>query len=481
MALLLQVLVAAIAGLVLYAVYGIVKYNTRRPSDPPLHPCYIPLIGHVVSFGINPLKFMSGLKEKYGGVFTMNLINNRVTVVADPDLHAAFFTPRNEVLSPREVYAFMVPVFGEGVAYGAGYQRMREQLNILAEELAISKFVNFVPAIQAETRRFLAENWNKDSGERNLIDDMSTMIINTACQCLFGEDLRKQLDAKEFARLLLEMEQSLIPAAVFVPWLGYLPFPSANKRTRARNRLSEILSSIVDKRQSAQSDTPKFSDLLDGLLNAVYRDGEPMSMHEVCGMIIALMFAGQHTSTLTTTWTLLHLAQPANKKHLDKLRAEFADFPKVISYQNVMDDMPFTDRCARETIRRDPPLIVLLRAVLQDIKVGEHVVPKGDIIACSPLLNHNSSEKYFPDPRTWNPERDYPKEVFIGFGAGTHKCLGEKFGLLQVKTILFTILTEYDLVGTYKNGLPEPDYTTMVVGPTHSQATIRYSKRKAAA
>src|SRR5205085_1826554 len=97
-------------------------------------------------------------------------------------------------------------------------------------------------------------------------------------------------------------------------------------------------------------------------------------------------------------------------------------------------------------------------------------------IACSPLLNHNTSEKYFPDGRTWNPERTYPKDAFIGFGAGTHKCLGEKFGLLQVKTILFTILTEYELAPLWKDGLPEPDYHTMVVGPTKHMTQVRYTK-----
>lgn len=468
-------------GAIAFVVYGIVamlRYNyARRPTDPPLLQSKIPFLGHIIGFGIHPRNWMVGIKKEMGGVFTMNMLGNRVTVVADPKLHPDFFLPRNEVLSPREPYAFMVPVFGEGVAYAASYPRMREQLNFLAEELSVAKFRNFVPAIQSETRKFINAHWKGQSGEINLLHDMSSMIINTACQCLFGEDLRKQLDAERFSILLAEMEASLNPAAVFLPWLGYLPSPASSRRNKARNELQDMLGAIVENRrkqdESGHVDS-KRSDLLNGLMQAVYRDGTPMSLHEVCGMIIAAMFAGQHTSTITTTWTLLHLFQPSNKKYLDQLRKEFEDFPPNISYDDVMDSMHFAEKCARESIRRDPPLIMLLRKVMADHKVGDYVVPKGDIIACSPLLSH-CDEGFFPDHREWKPERDVKPWSSVSFGGGVHKCMGEKFGLLQVKTILFTILREFDLEPC--GSLPEPDYHTMVVGPTKAQTTMRYVRR----
>ena len=470
-----QVVLYGLIAAVIYAIYGILRFNTRRKSDPPLHTCWIPIVGHAVNFGISPLKWCLKLREKHGSVFTMNILNTRVTLVADPKYHDDFFKPRNEVLSPREPYAFMVPVFGEGVAYAASYPRMREQLTILAEQLAVSKFVSYVPIIQAETRAFLRKNWDKPSAEVNLLEDMSTMIINTACTCLFGEDVREKLNAKEFAQLLLDMEQSLIPATVFWPVLGYLPTPKTNKRTVARNRISQILSNICDQRQ-ADTSGKVYTDCLQGMLDATYRDGTAMSIHEICGMIVAMMFAGQHTSSLTTTWTLLHLSQPGNKHHLDRLMKEYSDFPEKISYETVMNEMEFADKCVRETVRRDPPLIMLLRKVLQDHKVGGYVVPKGDIIACAPLVSHHDPE-LFPDGRTWNPDRTYPASADIGFGAGTHKCLGEKFGVLQVKTIIYTILSDYTLTPLWKDGLAEPDYTTMVVGPTKHQTQVRYTKK----
>jgi sterol 14-demethylase len=430
------ILLGLLAGF-LYGVLQLVRFNMPAANSPPVLRCYIPFIGHIVPFGVHPRNFMVGVKKQLGGVFS------------------------------------------EGVAYGATYGRMREQLNFLAEELSIAKFRNFVPAIQAETRKYIAQHFKGEGGTINLLDHMSAMIINTACQCLFGDDLRKRLDAARFSTLLAEMESSLRPEAVFVPWLGYLPTPAASRRNKARNELQDMLGKIVEDRRKEDKTghvDSRRSDLLNGLMSAVYRDGTPMSLHEVCGMIIAAMFAGQHTSTITTTWTTLHLIQPENKAYLDKMRAEHAELPDTTDYDCVMEHMPFTEACARESIRRDPPLIVLMRKCMVDHKVGNYVVPKGDIIACSALLNH-CDEKYFPDHRKWNPERKMDPNAYIAFGGGVHRCMGEKFGLLQVKTILFTLFRELEIEAC--RPLPEPDYHTMVSGPKRLQADVKWRRRAA--
>lgn len=478
-----EIFVSLVTVFVLYCVWQVKSFNTRRPTDPPIYNCYIPLVGHIVQFGASPLNFMMKVKKYFkSSCYTINIFGNRVTIVSDPRVHNAFFAPRNDILSPREVYAFMIPVFGEGVGYGAPYPRMREQLNFLAEELTTAKFQNFCPAIQSEVRKFIAANWTKDSGEINLVEDCSAMIINTACQCLFGEDLRKRLDARRFAYLLGEMEQSLMAAGVFLPSLLRLPLPRAERCRAARQELQAILTDIIlqrEKENVTNKSDSNTSDLLSGLMAATYRDGTTMSPFEVCGMIVAGMFAGQHTSTITTSWTMLHLIQPENKKYLNRVLEEIADFSHQLDYKTVMEEMPFTEKCAREAIRRDPPLLMLMRKVLVDTKVGDFTVPAGDIIACSPLLSHHD-EDAFPNPRQWNPDRETIIDgAFIGFGAGVHKCIGEKFGLLQVKTIIATVFSEFDFEPIHPT-IPEPDYHTMVVGPKVSQARVRYIRKSAA-
>lgn len=44
------------------------------------------------------------------------------------------------------------------------------------------------------------------------------------------------------------------------------------------------------------------------LINQNYRNGRPLKDHEIAHIMIALLMAGQHTSSATGSWALLHLA-----------------------------------------------------------------------------------------------------------------------------------------------------------------------------
>jgi sterol 14-demethylase len=48
--------------------------------------------------------------------------------------------------------------------------------------------------------------------------------------------------------------------------------------------------------------------MIAALVNQNYRNGRPLRDHEIAHIMIALLMAGQHTSSATGSWALLHLA-----------------------------------------------------------------------------------------------------------------------------------------------------------------------------
>jgi sterol 14-demethylase len=48
--------------------------------------------------------------------------------------------------------------------------------------------------------------------------------------------------------------------------------------------------------------------MIAALMSSAYRDGTPLSDSDIAHMMIALLMAGQHTSSATSSWILLHLA-----------------------------------------------------------------------------------------------------------------------------------------------------------------------------
>lgn len=48
--------------------------------------------------------------------------------------------------------------------------------------------------------------------------------------------------------------------------------------------------------------------MLASLMEQKYKDGRTPSDREIAHIMIAILMAGQHTSSATSSWTLLHLA-----------------------------------------------------------------------------------------------------------------------------------------------------------------------------
>lgn len=65
----------------------------------------------------------------------------------------------------------------------------------------------------------------------------------------------------------------------------------------------------------------------------------------------------------------------------------------------------------------------------------------------------NHSEKYFTDPETFNPERfinERSSETqspfsYIPFSAGPRNCIGQKFAMYEMKSIVSKILRNFEL------------------------------------
>ena len=53
-------------------------------------------------------------------------------------------------------------------------------------------------------------------------------------------------------------------------------------------------------------------DVMNSLTKQRYRDGSPIPDHEIAHILIALLMAGQHTSSATSSWALLHIADRAD-------------------------------------------------------------------------------------------------------------------------------------------------------------------------
>ncbi|BBY65703.1 cytochrome P450 [Mycolicibacterium helvum] len=226
-------------------------------------------------------------------------------------------------------------------------------------------------------------------------------------------------------------------------------------------------------------------DLLDVLVSIKDEEGNPrFSANEVTGMFISLMFAGHHTSSGTSSWTLIELLRHPDyyaqvQQELDDL---YSDGQEVSFH--ALRQIPKIDNALKETLRLHPPLIILMRVAQDEFEVQGYPIHKGQMVAASPAISNRIPED-FPDPDSFDPDRyEKPRQedivnrwTWIPFGAGRHRCVGAAFAQMQIKAIFSVLLREYEFEMAQPPESYHNDHSKMVV-QLAQQARVRYYKRQ---
>ncbi|KAL9654527.1 hypothetical protein ABK040_006592 [Willaertia magna] len=463
-------------------VFLVIRYFTqgKRKNEPPRIPNFIPYIGSFFGFARSPVGFIQENAKIYGDVFTATILGKEMTFLNHPKILDTFFKATDNELSLRDVYRFTRPVFGTGVVYDAeSTERMMEQVKFVSSGLTTARFRVFVDIFEDEVAQRV-----KQMGSEGTIDIFATLadlIIFTASRCLLGDDVRHYLSEKNLGQLYHEIDDGISPLSFFYP---SIPAP---KRDKARSAVGQIFQELLDKRREEHKKNPERLndesklDVVDNLLLNTYKDGKELSDEDRIGILIAGLFAGQHTSGITSTWTLMGII--FNKDILNKVRQEQQEVygtDTKLDYEKVMK-MDYLECCMKEALRMYPPLIMIMRMAKKARQCEEYVIPKGNILVASPSVigrcadTYSNTDVFDPDRLFVRKEHEKFKYGSLPFGAGRHKCIGENFALLQVKSIISILLRYYDmeLLGPF----PDPTYSSLVVGPAPPNL-VRYKLRK---
>lgn len=329
---------------------------------------------------------------------------------------------------------------------------------------------------------------------------MAELTIYTASRSLQGEEVRNSFDSS-FADLYHDLDMGFSPINFMLSWA---PLPHNRARDNARERMIQLYSSIVKKRRAG--DVKKDShDMIWHLMDCQYKDGTQVPDHEIAGIMIALLMAGQHSSSSTIAWILLRLAtKPELVEELleEQKFALGADLPPL-TYDDLAK-LPLHAQTVKETLRIHAPIHSIMRKVKQPLVVDgtNYVIPPSHTLMSSPGVSAQMSE-HFSNPAEWDPHRwdagqhnfeesndeedkiDYgwgivskgTNSPYLPFGAGRHRCIGEQFAYVQLQTILVAFVREFKLrnVGGGKE-IVNTDYSSLFSRPL-APAAVEWERR----
>ncbi|CAG9827994.1 unnamed protein product [Diabrotica balteata] len=185
-------------------------------------------------------------------------------------------------------------------------------------------------------------------------------------------------------------------------------------------------------------------------------------LNELAAQCYVFFVGGFESSAMTTTFTMLELAR--NLEIQDKLRNEITTvlekYENELTYEGIME-MTYLDKIVHESLRMHPPGSGIGRICNKDYKIPDTdlVIEKG-VRVLVPILALHRDPVHYPDPEVFDPERFNEENkakrhpfAYIPFGEGPRMCIG-KFGLLQTKVGIVTIIKDFSVTLNKKTQLP---------------------------
>jgi cytochrome P450 len=175
------------------------------------------------------------------------------------------------------------------------------------------------------------------------------------------------------------------------------------------------------------------NDVLDLLLHA---DGDPLTDQEVRDQVITLLIAGHETTATAVSWAIERLV-----RHPQALSAATKEALEGSGSNYALSVM-------HETLRVRPTIAFFGRVTRTTFQLGPYEIPSKTLVVPDVRGIHEASTLY-EDPTSFRPERFLEKKPgtydLIPFGAGSHRCLGDRLALFQSTIFLQTFLRELDL------------------------------------
>lgn len=397
----------------------------------------------------DPVSYMESAREHYPDIFSARLIGfgDTLVFVHNPQAIQQILTnDRKQFSAPGELNAILKPLVGDYAVMMLEGDRHKRRRQLLIPPFHGARMQAYGELIFNLTKKVFSQlPTGKLFSARTAMQDISLQVILEAVFGLYEGERCQQL--KQIITRMSEIFRSpLTSAFLFFPLLqldlgAWSPWGNF---VRQRQQIDELLYAEI--RERREQPDPDRTDILSLLLLARDEEGKLMTDQELRDELMSLMFAGSETTATAMSWTLywVHRLPEVREKLLKELET-LGDSPDPMTIFR----LPYLTAVCNETLRIHPvAMLTFPRVVEEPVELlGQQLEPGTALVGCI-YLTHQREDLY-PEPKQFNPERFLERQFspyeFMPFGGGARRCVGEALAQFEMKLVLATILSRYQL------------------------------------
>jgi unspecific monooxygenase len=399
-----------------------------------------------LQFIIDPIEFLQKASKQYPDIFSSSFLLGQTSVfIHHPQALQDFFTNDRKkfVLPPTKV---VQPIVGESSLLTLVGEHHKRQRQFLMPPFHGERMHSYGEIICNLTKKIFSQlPLNQPFSAQTVTLKIALELI---LQVVFGlHEGEKYQKLQHLLELMFDFFQSpLYSSFLYLPFLrrNLGPWSPWVKFVRLKQQIDNLLYTEIAKRRAQQNSDRV--DILSLLLEAKDEEGQSLTDQELLNELMTLLFAGHETTGIAMAWGLYWTHHKPEVG--ERLRKELDSLGTSKDPMSIFR-LPYLTAVCNETLRIYPVSAVTFpRVVKEPIELLKHRLEPGTIVIGGIYLTHHREDLY-PNPQQFLPERflerQYSPYEFLPFGGGMRRCLGEALAIFEIKLILATILSHYQL------------------------------------
>jgi cytochrome P450 len=206
-----------------------------------------------------------------------------------------------------------------------------------------------------------------------------------------------------------------------------------------RKAMRQVESVVLEEVRARRAKAPggheaEHEDIFSMLERAHGESGSPVGEEKMRDELVTMLSDGPTATSLA--WVFERLL-----RHPDKLARLRDDVLRG-------DGDEYLDAVVKETLRLCPAVPVVMRRLVEPMRLDGYTIPPDTIVAPCVYLMHRRTDIY-PQPLDFQPERFLQDAAgtytWIPFGGGVRRCVAASFAQLEMKRVIQTVLSELEL------------------------------------
>ncbi|XP_058145994.1 cytochrome P450 4V2 [Dasypus novemcinctus] len=424
----------------------------------------LPLVGHSLLFKPDRQEFFQQIiqySEEYRHRPLLKLWIGTLPMVAL--YHAEnveVILTSSKQIDKSSMYQFLQPWLGLGLLTSTG-NKWRTRRKMLTPTFHFTILENFLDVMN-EQANVLVKKFEKHVNQEafDCFFDVTLCTLDIICETAMGKNINAQNNGdSEYVRAVYRMSE-VIMQRIKMPWLWpdllYLMFKEGREHKRSLKILHTFTNNVIIERANEMKSNEgcwgqnKRRAFLDLLLCATDDEGNKLSHEDIREEVDTFMFEGHDTTAAAVNWSLYLLGSyPEVQRRVDsELDAVFGKSDRPVTVED-LKRLKYLDCVIKEALRLFPSVPLFGRTLNEDCEIGGFTVSKGSEAVIVPYALHRDP-RYFPEPEEFQPERFFPENVqgrhpyaYVPFSAGPRNCIGQKFAVMEEKTILSCLLRQF--------------------------------------